>query len=573
MAIAKIRPAVVITPPNQEETQLMAKYSIHQPMISEQTKLDKPMRPLTVLLVHQDHSFVTWFESEFGKIFTLKILSNPENALTLIKNGYRPHLIIGDLRYGKKSSLDFFTQVKYLSTEAIRAVFSKHVSTREIDLFNEQTAVHRFVKLPRPATDIHYQLRLLIEQFIPLQRSTTSLQALLFPNRNTTPIRRGSDIDEKKDDDTSKNSEGNAPDESQGPQRIIQPRPTISTAVEPPKLTPSAREVEAMEAMLGLEPHDESSIEGCIPEYELESEIDLFNDHDNNGDSGFATPSDPNSNNDTDSQRGAEISADESTVLNNGTARTIPQADLLVNASAPWRALVRMLSGMLPEMYRFHINNHAHSVADISVALAKVMALSDEQIENVRLAALLHDCGKAGMDERILSFTPDMLSMSDKLMYNSHVERGSAMLAAIEGMEYISKIVIQHHEHYDGSGFPEKLEGPQIVIEAMIIRVADEYHNRVYRLPNATQMTAPSKMRELSNVGIAIDYRQSQALAMFRNQKRRYAPRVLEAFMELANSGSNALVRTGTMDTGNDPTLVDEIAQKYASGRVTPIIR
>jgi hypothetical protein len=75
MAIAKIRPAVVITPPNQEETQLMAKYSIHQPMISEQTKLDKPMRPLTVLLVHQDHSFVTWFESEFGKIFTLKILS------------------------------------------------------------------------------------------------------------------------------------------------------------------------------------------------------------------------------------------------------------------------------------------------------------------------------------------------------------------------------------------------------------------------------------------------------------------------------------------------------------------
>jgi putative nucleotidyltransferase with HDIG domain len=559
---------VEVPPSQQEETQLMAKYSIHQPMISEQTKIDKPMRPLTVLLVHQDHSFVTWFESEFGKIFTLKILSNPENALTLIKNGYRPHLIIGDVRYGKKSGLEFFTQVKYLSTEAIRVVFSKLVTAKEIDLFNEQTAVHRFVKLPRPATDIHYQLRLLIEQFIPLQRSTTSLQALLFPNRNTTPIRRGSDIDEKKNDDASKSSEGNSTDESKGPQRIIQPRPTISTAVEPPKLTPSARAVEAMEEMLGLAPQDEPSSEDSTPEYELAHSTELLPMP---GD-GTVTDAGDSTESSSSTVKIADAAADDFAQAGISTAPVNARADWSINTPAPLRALVRMLSGSLPEMYRFHINNHAHAVADISVAIAKVMALSEEQTENVRLAALLHDCGKAGMDERILSFTPDMLSMSDKLMYNSHVERGSAMLAAIEGMEYISKIVIQHHEHYDGSGFPEKLEGPQIVLEAMIIRIADEYHNRVYRLPNATQMTAPSKMRYISNVGIAIDYRQSQALAMFRNQKRRYAPRVLEAFMELANSGSNSLVRTGTMDTGNDPTLVDEIAQKYASGRATQII-
>lgn len=531
----------------------MIKYSIHQPSVSEQTKLDKPMRPLNVLLVHQDRSFVTWFENEFARIFTLRVMSNPENALTHIKNGYRPHMIIGDVRYGKTSGLDFFLQVKYLCTEGVRVIFSKTTTAKDMDLFNEQTAVHRFIKLPRPGTDIHYQLRLLIEQFIPLQRSSTSLQALLFPNGAPKRVRRGSDflpVDDTREppeDGVEENSSESGESTSNRRRRIIQQRPIIISAVEPLKIKGGSHAEEGLQELL-------DSIES-EPEYEA-----------------VAMGDDPADAMDQD-EVADDADADETTEervdpapLEPIDVAAPPRREPPLRGSAPVRSLIRLLSGIPPEMHRYHVNNHAHGVADIAVALATLMSFSEEEIDTVRIAALLHDCGKYGMDERILSFTPDMLSEIDRNRYASHTERGRALLAGIEGLEYVSKIVAQHHERYDGSGFPEKLEGPQIVIEAQIINIADEYHNRVYRLPNFTRMTATTRTKETSLSSVAIEYRQAQALAMIRNQKQRFAPAVSKAFMELAFSDMCALVRPGTENKGNDPTLVDEIAKKYSAG-------
>ncbi|MFM8472876.1 MAG: HD domain-containing phosphohydrolase [Candidatus Kapaibacterium sp.] len=534
----------------------MKRYSIHQPSLSETAKLDKPMRPLNVLLVHQDRSFVTWFENEFARIFTLRVMSNPENALTHIKNGYRPHIIIGDVRYGKASGLEFFLQVKYLCTEGVRVIFSRSMTAQDMDALNDQTAIHRFIKLPRPGTDIHYQLRLLIEQFIPLQRSSTSLQALLFPNGAPKRVRRGSDFasivnaDATADGSATSEEEGNGPDGDAGRQatprrRFMQHRPFITSAVESVRLGSVLLEADEPDTTV------DASDDAAHP----------VRDHD-------LTTADeaPASMETTDVESANDDRTSGAVPDIRGIDTALSRSVSSLHGSAALGSLIRLLSGIPQEMHRYHVNNHAHGVADISVALATAMSLSPEEIDTIRIAALLHDCGKYGMEERILSLAPELLSESDRNRYASHTERGRALIAGIDGMELVSKIVAQHHERYDGSGFPEKLEGPQIILGAQIINIADEYHNRVYRLPNFTRMSSASRTRETTLSSVAIEYRQAQALAMITNQQQRFAPAVRAAFMDLAYAETCPLVRPGTVNAGDDPALVDELAKKYSAG-------
>lgn len=548
----------------------MIKYNIHQPSVSDQTKLDKPMRPLNVLLVHQDRSFVTWFENEFAKIFTLRVMSNPENAINQIKNGYRPHIIIGDVRYGKSNGLEFFLQVKYLCTEGVRVIFSKSLTAKDMDTFNEMTAVHRFIKLPRPGTDIHYQLRLLIEQFIPLQRSSTSLQALLFPNGAPQRVRRGSDFldsnedmsflnDEQSPNEISKeNDSQESPKKTHRRSRVIQQRSVISSAVEPLSMGSTHTEGKLEELLNDVFAENDAE---CSDTQHHEQGLDDNYNADASNSLGGTNPSS------TTFEEAVMINSEKSAASEEmGKSDETEDPRAMLHGTAPLRSLLRLLSGTPPEMHRFHLNNHAHGVADIAVALATVMNLSEDQIDIIRLAALLHDCGKYGMDDRILAYTPDMLSEMDRQRYASHVERGRVLLAGITGLEFVSKIVAQHHERYDGSGFPDQLEGPQILLESQIIHIADEYHNRVYRLPNFSRMTTVSRSRETTLSGVAIAYRQSQALSMIQSQKHRYAPVVRKAFTDLTHAGICDLVRPGTEHNGSDTTLVDDLAKKYSAG-------
>lgn len=528
------------------------------------------MRPLNVLLVHQDRSFVTWFENEFAKIFTLRVMSNPENAINQIKNGYRPHIIIGDVRYGKSNGLEFFLQVKYLCTEGVRVIFSKSLTAKDMDTFNEMTAVHRFIKLPRPGTDIHYQLRLLIEQFIPLQRSSTSLQALLFPNGAPQRVRRGSDFldsnedmsflnDEQSPNEISKeNDSQESPKKTHRRSRVIQQRSVISSAVEPLSMGSTHTEGKLEELLNDVFAENDAE---CSDTQHHEQGLDDNYNADASNSLGGTNPSS------TTFEEAVMINSEKSAASEEmGKSDETEDPRAMLHGTAPLRSLLRLLSGTPPEMHRFHLNNHAHGVADIAVALATVMNLSEDQIDIIRLAALLHDCGKYGMDDRILAYTPDMLSEMDRQRYASHVERGRVLLAGITGLEFVSKIVAQHHERYDGSGFPDQLEGPQILLESQIIHIADEYHNRVYRLPNFSRMTTVSRSRETTLSGVAIAYRQSQALSMIQSQKHRYAPVVRKAFTDLTHAGICDLVRPGTEHNGSDTTLVDDLAKKYSAG-------
>jgi len=117
---------------------------------------------------------------------------------------------------------------------------------------------------------------------------------------------------------------------------------------------------------------------------------------------------------------------------------------------------------------------HSHKVASYAVLIAEAIGLEGAEVEEIRLAAMLHDVGKVGIVESILNkngpLNPDEWDAMKR-----HVEYGSKLLEPLPGTERIRDMVAHHHEFYDGSGYPDGLSGSQIPLGARIIAVADAY--------------------------------------------------------------------------------------------------
>ena len=127
---------------------------------------------------------------------------------------------------------------------------------------------------------------------------------------------------------------------------------------------------------------------------------------------------------------------------------------------------------------------HQKRVAKLSVEIAKQMNLSSEQINCLYLSALLHDIGKIVIPSEILN-RPGQLTEAEYKIIKSHPEIGYDILKSIPFPWPVAKIVLQHHERLDGSGYPAGLKREQILIESKILAVADVVEaissNRPYR--------------------------------------------------------------------------------------------
>ena len=119
-----------------------------------------------------------------------------------------------------------------------------------------------------------------------------------------------------------------------------------------------------------------------------------------------------------------------------------------------------------------YTSGHQERVARLATAIAEEMGLSEELIESIRMAATLHDVGKINVPAEILS-KPKQLSEIEMGMVRMHPEVGYNILTPIEFPYPVAKIVFQHHERMDGSGYPAGLTGENILLEARILAVAD----------------------------------------------------------------------------------------------------
>ena len=115
---------------------------------------------------------------------------------------------------------------------------------------------------------------------------------------------------------------------------------------------------------------------------------------------------------------------------------------------------------------------HQERVANLSVAIARDLNLSEVQISGIRMAGMIHDIGKMKVPAEILS-KPTKLSNIEFDLIKTHAEVGYRILGTIEFPYPVAKIAHQHHERIDGSGYPQGIKGNEIFIEARILAVAD----------------------------------------------------------------------------------------------------
>ncbi len=124
------------------------------------------------------------------------------------------------------------------------------------------------------------------------------------------------------------------------------------------------------------------------------------------------------------------------------------------------------------EMRDPYTAGHQKRVAHLAVAIAEEMKLHEDLVEAINLAAIVHDVGKIQVPSEILS-KPVRLSEIEFSLIRQHAQSGYEILQSIDFPWPIARIVLQHHERMDGSGYPQGLKGDAILLESRIIAVAD----------------------------------------------------------------------------------------------------
>jgi HD-GYP domain-containing protein (c-di-GMP phosphodiesterase class II) len=127
---------------------------------------------------------------------------------------------------------------------------------------------------------------------------------------------------------------------------------------------------------------------------------------------------------------------------------------------------------------------HCDRVIELAGGFGRYCNLRAEELRNLRLCALFHDIGMMGIPDQVLH-KQGILNADEWAVMRSHPERGQRIVEAIEanGVEEVSLGVRHHHEHFDGSGYPDGLEADAIPFISRVVAVADAYDSLATPLP------------------------------------------------------------------------------------------
>jgi putative two-component system response regulator len=130
------------------------------------------------------------------------------------------------------------------------------------------------------------------------------------------------------------------------------------------------------------------------------------------------------------------------------------------------------------------LEGHCERLADLAVRIGTEYGLDETELGVLHLGALLHDVGKIGVPDRVLT-KKDALTLEERALLRMHPIVGDRLLEPLEALADVRPIVRHHHERWDGSGYPDGLAGAEIPLAARIIAVADSVEamsaDRVYR--------------------------------------------------------------------------------------------
>ena len=165
-----------------------------------------------------------------------------------------------------------------------------------------------------------------------------------------------------------------------------------------------------------------------------------------------------------------------------------------------------------------YTHSHSENVAKYAVAIAEEMHLSAKDIELIREACELHDLGKIGIRDDILT-KPASLTEEEWELMRKHPLTGAQILEPLTFLHGVVDLIRQHHEQYDGTGYPQGLRGEEILLGARIIHLADAFE----------AMTSPRSYRKTPFS------KQEAVLEIKKNTGTQFDPKVADAFLKVVN--------------------------------------
>lgn len=179
-----------------------------------------------------------------------------------------------------------------------------------------------------------------------------------------------------------------------------------------------------------------------------------------------------------------------------------------------------------------YTRGHSERVCRVSVAIGQRMGLSEEELETLRISALLHDVGKIGIDDSILK-KPSALTDEEYEIMKTHPQQGYKIMKNIPAMQEFLPGMYMHHEMVNGQGYPQGLKGDQIPLQAKIVSVADTFDAMTIDRPYSKGMELRAALERIGSfVGT------------------RYDGKVVEALVQACNDGQ---IGIGTVKLRNTP--------------------
>ncbi|MEP6693834.1 MAG: GAF domain-containing protein [Chloroflexota bacterium] len=165
--------------------------------------------------------------------------------------------------------------------------------------------------------------------------------------------------------------------------------------------------------------------------------------------------------------------------LGNLVATAFENAEHLAQLRELYLASVKALAAAVDARDPY-TRSHSARVAALARTIADELRMTADQLRRVQLGALLHDIGKIGVPDAILN-KPGPLTADEWVIMRTHPAVGGSILAAVEPLRDLVPIVTAHHERYDGAGYPEKLAGDSVPLEAYVVAAADAFEVIVSR--------------------------------------------------------------------------------------------
>jgi putative nucleotidyltransferase with HDIG domain len=198
----------------------------------------------------------------------------------------------------------------------------------------------------------------------------------------------------------------------------------------------------------------------------------------------------------------------------NQAAYAIHNGQLFDRIRTLYKSIVELLANTMDSKDSY-THGHSRRVAEYSVSIAKIAGFDEKFIQDLEIAALLHDIGKIGIRDAILC-KPGALTREEYEIIKDHPVISAKIIEPVDFLKDLSDTIRYHHEKYDGTGYPDGIKGEDIPVGARIIAVGDAFD----------AMTSDRPYRKGMDIELAIE-------ELIKNKGTQFDPYFVDCFIKI----------------------------------------